>query len=787
MSKEISVLVMSCDKYQDTFKPFFKLYNKYFNKYKTYIGTETIDCEYATTLKSQGSWTKRVRENLEKIDTDYVLFLLDDFFIRKEVDTTVIDALKYQFKDDIACFNLEVNKVSKIEESSSNRFKLRSNNQAYLCSCQPTLWNRKILIELLQKDLSPWEWETQILDSKYKFYINTQDLIIDIGWYDFNTAWGIAQGKWAIEMIDLNKKEKLNIDFTKRGFYDKKLSIITPYYKTLDYTKKLSQILEPQLTNEVEWIIVDDGCYEKELDKLNAIVIHKKNGGVSSARNRALNIASGKYVAFIDSDDLVVNNYVNIILNKIKEDFDYCFMSWEYFNKREGQVIITDYPPQDNTSVWNCIYKRETIGNKRFDEDTQYGEEVDFNNKVRNGVKANITQVMYLYNFDREDSATELYRLGQLSKYKPIKAQIVMFLRFVSKIGGVEDFLYEFFKENHKKHDIIFLYDEADPYQLRRYQEFVKCRFYRGEKVDCDTYINVNVPKTISYNVNAKEYLEMAHTDYGAMQWNFIHDEKSTTTIAVSEVVKEALLKQIPSLNIVVIPNLLNLDEIEYVENPFKTKGIKIVSATRLSWEKGYDRMKIFAKRLNELKIEFEWLVFTNDVPNEEIPNFTFMKPCYNVMDYVKYADYYFVGSNTEADSMSNKKALYIGLPIISTDYPSIYEQGFINNENGYILNMDMSNMDEIIKKMKNIPKFNPIRPNNAIKWIPYLGEETISNYEFSGNPIQSNIEDRWVSTYESVRDETGKLCNIGEECILHSSERIRTLLDHNFIKRMEE
>ena len=49
-----------------------------------------------------------------------------------------------------------------------------------------------------------------------------------------------------------------------------KLSIITPYYDTLEYTKRLAEVLEPQLNEDIEWIIVDDGCNEKELDKLKA-------------------------------------------------------------------------------------------------------------------------------------------------------------------------------------------------------------------------------------------------------------------------------------------------------------------------------------------------------------------------------------------------------------------------------------------------------------------------------------------------------------------------------------
>jgi glycosyltransferase involved in cell wall biosynthesis len=794
--KDISVLMMTCDKYSDIWQPFYQLYTKYFpNPYDLYVGTETLDCDFGTTIKTQGQWTNRLKETLKQIDTKYVLFLLDDFFIRNKVNYVQIDTIKDYFKDNIATFNFELTNCIRTEEKSIGTFKKKSNKQIYLFSCQPGLWDREKLIEILDDDKSPWQMETTELDSKYEFYANVGELIIDIGYYNHKKSWGVVQGKWATEMIKLNNKEKLGIDFSQRGFYDLELSIITPFYKTYDYTMKLYEVLKPQLNNNVEWIIVDDGTNEKKLDKLacdNIHIIHKRNGGVSSARNKALRVAQGNYIAFIDSDDLVKDYYVSKILNKIKETrFDYCYMSWEFFNKKTGQVIIKDVPPLDNTSVWNCVYKREKIGKHRFNEDIQYGEEIDFNLKVRSGYKENITDVMYLYNFDREDSATELYRLGKLDKYKPIKAQIVMFLKYVSKIGGVETFLYEFFKLFSKTHDIQFLYEDADPQQLQRYREFVKCRLYRGEPVNCETYINVNHTKNIADNVIASSgnYLDMVHTDYQAMGWKTYNHPKTTMNICVSEVGRKALLMQFPKAPTEVIHNLINLpDKIEKQQlTKNRDDDLVLVSATRLSWEKGYTRMKEMAKRMNRLGKHFIWYVFTNDVPDEDIPNFIFMKSTYEVNNFVASADYYVVLSNTECCSMSNGSALGMGIPIISTNYPSIYEQGFVNGKTGYIVELDLSNLDKVIEQMfDKIPKYKPIIPDNISAWHKWLGKETISNYEFDGEEVDDKLEDKWVALVR-IRDEKRNFIEPGEEPYLVSSERIRVLLDNNMIKRKEE
>ena len=181
------------------------------------------------------------------------------------------------------------------------------------------------------------------------------------------------------------------------------LSIITPYYDRLEEIKKLASVLEPQLTEEVEWIIVDDGCNEKMLDNLKAKVIHleENSGGASIPRNKGLDIAQGKYIAFIDSDDLVKFDYVKKILDKTKEEWNYCYISWK---GQSNTIIIVDKPPKWNCCVWNCIYKRELIGNERFSPELRIAEDYDFNKRVRKGKRANIKDILYIYDMERPNS-----------------------------------------------------------------------------------------------------------------------------------------------------------------------------------------------------------------------------------------------------------------------------------------------------------------------------------------------------------------------------------------------
>ena len=184
-----------------------------------------------------------------------------------------------------------------------------------------------------------------------------------------------------------------------------KLSIIIPYYNRPITIKKLIDVLRPQLTEETEVIIVDDHSKEplsSNDEKIKIIRLEENSGGASVPRNIGLDNAKGEYIAFIDSDDLVSNDYISKIINKINtEDFDYCFISWECSSNK---IIIKDMPPKWNCCVWNCIYKKEIIGNIRFNPRLRIAEDYEFNKQVRKGKKANITEILYYYEQFSPDS-----------------------------------------------------------------------------------------------------------------------------------------------------------------------------------------------------------------------------------------------------------------------------------------------------------------------------------------------------------------------------------------------
>ena len=207
--KDYSILVLSCDKYEPCWTPFFKLLDKYWESHPSvYLVTESKKCEYCNTININSDiWSERFLGALREIESDYVLVMLDDFFIRDYVDVDRIDNI--EFTSDIICYNFEID--YREPALRLNEWDIQKNNQVYLTSTQPSLWDRKKLITLIGDNMSPWEFELQVVDSPYDFYINNQNYIIDVGYrhQDLSIGWGITRGKLSRECKEFLEKEGL--------------------------------------------------------------------------------------------------------------------------------------------------------------------------------------------------------------------------------------------------------------------------------------------------------------------------------------------------------------------------------------------------------------------------------------------------------------------------------------------------------------------------------------------------------------------------------------------------
>lgn len=288
----------------------------------------------------------------------------------------------------------------------------------------------------------------------------------------------------------------------------------------------------------------------------------------------------------------------------------------------------------------------------------------------------------------------------------------------ISKIGGIETFFYQLAKK-YQDYDLTIVYRNADPDQLKRLRKYVRCIPYTGQTFECErAFFNFNTD--IIDNVKAKEYILVVHGDYKAMMQqgqlaSTPGHPKINKYIGVSKNACKAFTE------ITGKPCELCYNPID-IEKPKRV--LNLISATRLTREKGKGRMEIFAKALDNAGIPYIWTVFTNDTEAIKNPNIIYMTPRLDITNYIANADYLVQLSDNEGYCYSVIEALSMGVPVITTPCPVFEELGIRNKENGYILPFDMKEIpiEDIYNK---IPKFTYAPPQDD--WDKFLlkGETT--------------------------------------------------------------
>lgn len=184
------------------------------------------------------------------------------------------------------------------------------------------------------------------------------------------------------------------------------LTLIIPTYNTNELTQKLLEVLDKQMQNKIEVIVIDDFSDIpfiplKKYKWLKLIRTKKNNGTASASRNIGIDNASGKYIGYIDGDDMISDDYISKILKAIQANPDIIFLSWENHIQK---FVITMQPPKWNCAVWCRVYKRDIIGNVRFDENLRVAEDWKFNEQIKFKTKICIKDVVYYYNNGRKGS-----------------------------------------------------------------------------------------------------------------------------------------------------------------------------------------------------------------------------------------------------------------------------------------------------------------------------------------------------------------------------------------------
>lgn len=211
----------------------------------------------------------------------------------------------------------------------------------------------------------------------------------------------------------------------KSGIRDDKFSIIIPHYNTPTELRSLLDNLIAQRNNgypETEIIVIDDGstCDISWLRNYPVKQIYQPNRGASAARNVGLMAATGRYIAFVDSDDNVMTHYLHTIYTTMREQrCDYMIFKWVWRNSGEvhnfWDGLLGNYAVWGYAFTWNCI------GDERFDENMNVAEDVDWLARVvtQDKTRCELTDVLYDYNWGgNPNSLYKRFERGELPKYK---------------------------------------------------------------------------------------------------------------------------------------------------------------------------------------------------------------------------------------------------------------------------------------------------------------------------------------------------------------------------------
>lgn len=257
------------------------------------------------------------------------------------------------------------------------------------------------------------------------------------------------------------------------------ISVIVPIYKVQDFINECIEAIVNQTYSNLEIILVDDGspdscpiiCDDWAKKDSRIKVIHKQNGGLSSARNAGLNAASGEFVSFVDSDDFLCKDALENLYDRIVENDKICIVSGMIYRyqdektsvfRKEWQIseekimtanefFLATMRQTVSYTVWNKLYRKTVVDRIRFregrnNEDTLFMYDLGKNIHKQDVYVVDIPKYVYYYRY-REDSICTTSRkplaLDTLANYedmmcdcKKINVQLydVLYMQFVNKL-----------------------------------------------------------------------------------------------------------------------------------------------------------------------------------------------------------------------------------------------------------------------------------------------------------------------------------------------------------------
>ncbi len=209
------------------------------------------------------------------------------------------------------------------------------------------------------------------------------------------------------------------------------ISIIVPIYNVEKYLRQCLESISEQTYKNFECLLINDGSPDNSTEICREYVekdarfryFEKENGGLASARNLGIKYSKGKYTTFIDSDDWVESDYLEVLHSKIKEyNTDFVISSYKKFDMDEdcfylhiwdqdyyekiwtSQELLTQLPNLENydgsyTVSWGKLFKRSLFDKILFNEQRKFGEDFECSFKLYLSMTSCLYIHKALYNY----------------------------------------------------------------------------------------------------------------------------------------------------------------------------------------------------------------------------------------------------------------------------------------------------------------------------------------------------------------------------------------------------
>lgn len=409
--------------------------------------------------------------------------------------------------------------------------------------------------------------------------------------------------------------------------------------------------------------------------------------------------SKGKYITFLSDKDSINENYIEIVLKKVQEEFDYCFINYDYQINKNNKILknkeeLKKIKPYYKEYIFSFIFNKEKLLKLINIEDISKFNEIVDKEFINN---TSIEEVIYYHN-PNQDKQLNNFIYSDVKNKKYYKNIIYIANGCNGIFNGYISWIKQLGKCYKDKYDILVLYDEINEKTKKSFENYFKCIKREIDTIYlCDrllvTYSSYFYPKNI-VNID-KNYL-FIHGNMSDYE-NVIryHDDIYTNYVAVSKIAAEKAKGYYPTENIEYALNPYNLDE-------EVKKRMKLTSTLRSTPVKRLDRIEKMAKLMDELQIPYTWEVFTDQKENTNVGGLIYRQRIPDPLPYVKDSDYYVLLSDSESFSYAVIEALSVNTKVVVTPLPVYTEIGLIEDENALVIPFeyfDKGNED----KLKNV------------------------------------------------------------------------------------